>query len=113
MNAMIKPITVIMVFATLVLPSGSSLAVVGTPEYRWGNLHKESTEKYEVVRIVSVLEERIEDQELLLKTKEKLSTMNREEVHVIAGLCERIQSESDTAGADLAFLLITFLITLI
>jgi len=114
MNDMIKPIIVrITTCVITLLISGASVAAAGIPENRWGNQYKKSTDQHEVGKIVSVLEERIEDQRLLQKAKEKLSAMSEEEVHLIARLGERFHSESHTADGDIAFLLVTVLIAVL
>ena len=67
----------------------------------------------DVSKILSVFENRIEDQQLLERTKDKLLTLDQRQLRLIASLSERVANEGNTAGSDIAFLLMTALITLI
>jgi len=67
----------------------------------------------DVSRILSVFENRIEDQELLKRTKDKLLTLDQRQIRLIASLSDRVDKEGNTIGSDIAFLLMTALITLI
>jgi hypothetical protein len=67
----------------------------------------------DVSKILSVFENRIGDQELLERTKDKLLTLDQRQLRLIASLSERVVKEGNTAGSDIAFLLMTALITLI
>ncbi len=65
-----------------------------------------------VAKIVSVLEIRSSDRKILDKAAEKLSVMNKRDIQLISSLCDRISVGGDTAGADIAFSLITAMIVL-
>jgi hypothetical protein len=67
----------------------------------------------DVSKILLVLENRIEDQQLLEKTRDKLLTLDDRQIRLIASLSDRVHTEGNTTGSELAFLLITALITLI
>jgi hypothetical protein len=67
----------------------------------------------DVSQILSVLENRIEDQQLLERTKDKLLTLDERQIRLIASLSDRVAKEGNTTGSDIAFLLMTALITLI
>ena len=67
----------------------------------------------DVSRILLVFENRIEDQELLKRTKDKLLTLDQRQLRLIASLSDRVAKEGNTTGSDIAFLLMTALITLI
>jgi hypothetical protein len=67
----------------------------------------------DVSKILSVFENRIEDQELLKRTKDKLLTLDQKQIRLIASLSDRVAKEGNTTGSDIAFLLMTALITLI
>jgi len=67
----------------------------------------------DVSRILSVFENRIEDQQILERTKDKLLTLDQRQIRLIASLSDRVAKEGNTTGADIAFLLMTALITLI
>lgn len=63
-------------------------------------------------KIMSVLEDRIDDPEVLAKTREKLRTLNDEEIRLVSSLCNRIATGERTAQADIVFSLVTALIVL-
>jgi hypothetical protein len=67
----------------------------------------------DVTKILSVFENRIEDQQLLERTKDKLLTLDQRQIRLIASLSDRVAKEGNTTGSDIAFLLMTALITLI
>jgi hypothetical protein len=67
----------------------------------------------DVSKILSVFENRIEDQQLLERAKDKLLALDQRQLRLIASLSERVAKEGNTAGSDIAFLLMTALITLI
>lgn len=67
----------------------------------------------DVSKILSVFENRIEDQQLLERTKDKLLTLDQRQIRLIASLSDRAAKEGNTTGSDIAFLLMTALITLI
>ncbi len=64
------------------------------------------------VKILSVLAIRSSDGKVLGKAAEKLSAMNDRDLRLIASLCDRITADRGTAGADIAFSLITAMIVL-
>lgn len=66
----------------------------------------------EMLKILPVLEEKIEDRKLLEKSKEKIFAMNGRELHLVAALCEKISDDRQTVSSDIAFLLVTALIVL-
>jgi hypothetical protein len=66
----------------------------------------------EIIKILPVLELRIENQKLLEKSKEKLYSMNSNEVRLVAALCEKISNERHAVSSDIAFLLVTALLVL-
>jgi hypothetical protein len=65
-----------------------------------------------VFKILSVLEKKIEDPPLLEKTKDKLFTLNHEQIRLITSLSDQVDKEGNTMGSEVAFLLMTALITL-
>ncbi len=67
----------------------------------------------DVYKILWVLENRIEDRRLLERTKDKLLTLDRNQIWLIASLSDQVASGGDTTGSDIAFLLMTALIALI
>ncbi len=77
-------------------------------EEKKDRMHRET----DVLKILSVLEERIGDQRLLEKAKGKLVTLGRSDLDLIASLSEQMIKEGKRPGVDLAFLLVTALIIL-
>ena len=67
----------------------------------------------DVSQILSVLENRIENRSLLERTKDKLLTLDHRQIRLIASLSDRVVKEGNTTGSEIAFLLMTVLITLI
>jgi len=63
-------------------------------------------------KIIGTLESRIKNHHLPKKAKNKLATMNDEEIRLLTSLCDRLSETTDTAGADFALLLATALIVL-
>jgi hypothetical protein len=63
-------------------------------------------------KILPVLEDKIHDQKLLEKSKEKIYLMGDREIRLVAALCEKISGEGETVSSDIAFLLVTAIIVL-
>lgn len=63
-------------------------------------------------KILPVLEDKIHDQKLLEKSREKIYGMGDREIRLVAALCEKISGEGETVSSDIAFLLVTALIVL-
>ncbi len=66
----------------------------------------------EIHKIIPVLEDKIHNQKLLEKSKEKINGMGDREIRLVAALCEKISCEGETVSSDIAFLLVTALIVL-
>ena len=66
----------------------------------------------DMLKIIPVLEDKIENRKLLEKSKEKVFAMNRQELHLVAALCDKISDEGETVSSGIAFLLVTALIVL-
>lgn len=62
--------------------------------------------------IISVLDERIKDEDVLAKTREKLLTLNVEKIELVSSLCDRVTESDGTPQADIVFSLVTTLIVL-
>jgi hypothetical protein len=77
--------------------------------YTTGYVEIRSTE---TVKILSVLALRSPGGKVLGRAAEKLSAMNDRDLRLIASLCDRISADGGTAGADIAFSLITAMIVL-
>ena len=67
----------------------------------------------DVSQILSVLESRMEDRQLVERTKDKLLTLDHRQIRLIASLSDRVAKEGNTTGSEIAFLLMTALIALI
>jgi len=89
----------------------------GSPAYGAANLQRQSIVRepalnVEMLKILPVLEEKIDNRKLLEKSKEKIYAMNSLELHLVAALCEKISDEGQTVSSDIAFLLVSALIVL-
>ena len=76
------------------------------------NIRETRIVKAETAKIMSVLADRIEDPEVLAKTKDKLLTLPVEEIQLVSSLCDRVSASERTARADIVFSLVTALIVL-
>lgn len=65
-----------------------------------------------VAKIISVLAIRSTDGKALEKATEKLAAMKDSDLRLLSSLCGRIAADRGTAGADLAFSLVTAMIVL-
>ncbi len=74
--------------------------------------YTEISGKDTVSKIVSVLAVRSPGGKALGKAAEKLSAMNKRDLRLISSLCDRISADGGTAGADIAFSLMTAMIVL-
>jgi len=101
-----------MLFQIAIFPLATTAAVRPTVDP-----HSEdpfvSKQRANVSKILTVLESRIEDPQLLGKTQKKLITLNDGQTRLIASLSDRVAEERNTTGSDIAFLLMTVLITLL
>jgi hypothetical protein len=66
-----------------------------------------------VLKILLVLEDKMGDQQLLERAKDKLFTLSEGQIRLIASLCDRVVKEGNKTAGDISFLLITVLITLL
>lgn len=112
-NRFIKSIILGLVpFLLLVYRQDVSLAFSKRSEVKLNHSSVETNLKTDRMKTLSVLENKMEDQKLIEKAKEKLLTLSVKKTHLIASLSERITNSEDTSGADIAFLLIIALIVL-
>ena len=65
-----------------------------------------------IANIMAVLETKSTDRKILSKASEKLHKLSVRELQLMSLLCDRISTHHDTAGADIAFSLITAMIVL-
>jgi hypothetical protein len=80
----------------------------GAIQSRYGEIDGQD----QIPKILSVLEIRSCERIIIDKAAEKLSAMNKRDIQLIASLCDRISADAGTAGADIAFSLITAMIVL-
>lgn len=66
----------------------------------------------ETVKILSVLENRMEDRKIIEKARGKLFHLSDRQFSLMVSLSERIAREGNKTGTEMAFLLMTVLITL-
>ena len=66
-----------------------------------------------VLKILTALENKIENPQLLERTREKLQSLSERQTRLIASLSDRVIKEGNSAGASIALLLMTVLITLL
>lgn len=65
-----------------------------------------------VLKIMSVLQTKLGDQRLAEAAKSKLLLLDDGRLRLMSRLCDRVLLDGDTAGSDVAFLLLTMLIVL-
>jgi hypothetical protein len=95
------------------LSLGSASASLGyQPGGALQNGYGEISGQERIAKILSVLEIRSCDRMIIDKAAEKLSAMNKRDIQLISSLCDRISADGGTAGADIAFSLITAMIVL-
>ena len=89
--------------------ASASLAFTTAPAAPSGALDKSSKD---MVKILSVMQSRTTNRTILDKAADKLSAMEGRRLRILSSLCDRISEDSHTAGADIAFSLMTVLIVL-
>ena len=98
-----------------ILSIGSTTSLFGyqpAAAYTIGHSEIRGKDKDSVSKILSVLALRSSGGKVLGRAAEKLSAMNDRDLRLIASLCDRISADGGTAGADIAFSLITAMIVL-
>lgn len=65
-----------------------------------------------VLKIQTVLQGKLGDQKLTDSAKSKLLLLDDRRIHLLSRLCDRVLLNGETAGSDVAFLLLTMLIVL-
>ena len=101
---------VILLFVFFIWGSSTDATEITSP--RSGRPYKGIDRKTEIDRILWMLEGRLEVQKLPEKAKDKLSTLNNEQIRLIDSLSVRMAHKAHTIAADIAFLLVTALIVL-
>jgi hypothetical protein len=108
----VKPIALWLIIVQMaIFLLSPTIATGGTTDLRSSDqnlLHRRA----DVIKILSVLENRTEDQKILEKARDKLFNLSDRQFSLVASLSKRIAKEGNKAGTEMAFLLITVLITL-
>jgi hypothetical protein len=102
----------VIIFQIAIFLLGITVATSGTTDPNFDDPSL-SHRRSDVLKILAVLENKIEDQQLLQKAKGKLLTLGDRQTQLIASLSDRVTKEGITTGIDIAFLLMTALITLL
>ncbi len=96
----------------IVFAGGPSFAAVHTVESDRGRSAM-SSRASDVHKILSVLDDRMTEQPLLEKAKDKVFTLSDQHTRLIASLAEQAVKERNSTSGDIAFLFITALIILL
>ncbi len=99
----------IVLFMLVVNVSGALASSPGTPAETGV---AEIGNRYEIAKILSVLESRRTDGKALEKAASKMTDMNKRSLRLMSSLCDRISAAKDTPAADLAYTLLTALLVL-
>ena len=102
--------TAFLMLSALIL--NSSIALGETNGFDLENPHKTIHPEAEVRKILLVLENKIGDQKLLERAKDKLAALSERQTRLLASIADRIDSNAQTSGADIGFLIMTVLIIL-
>ena len=109
----VRPIgTGLLILQLIVFHLGVAAASGGTTVSRSGDEYA-SNHTVNIIKVCSVLENRIEDQQLLEKTRDKVLTLSDGQTRLLASLSDRVNKEGNTTVGEVAFLLMTALITLL
>ena len=107
----VKPVAVWLTIIQMVIYLSTTIAMSGTID-----LHSVDQNLFhrraDVIKILSVLENRTRDEKILEKARDKLLNLSDRQFSLLASLSERIAKEGNKAGTEMAFLLMTVLITL-
>jgi hypothetical protein len=94
------------------LPANPGLAAGTSDRVGLQNISGAPGAQAEISKVLEVLESKMEDQKLLETAKQKLLTLDRNHTRLLSSLCDVIATDGQTAGSDVAFLLVTILIVL-
>ncbi len=103
---LIPAVTLCLLF-TGALPALANPPGTGPHAGRYADAKQDSRSK-----ILSVLETRTGDEKILAKAAEKLQVLDGRELRLMASLSDRIAADKDSAGAAIAYSLMTALIVL-
>jgi hypothetical protein len=105
-----KALLVPVLLLCAILPGSASFSFAATPSVNVLSGHSGSSN--DRMKILSVLEDRTTDRTVLDKAADKLDTMDARRLRILSSLCDRITGDSHSAGADIAFSLMTVMIVL-
>jgi hypothetical protein len=105
-----KAVYVIVAFLCMSSSGSAPFVLAYPPGVAIQDGYKEIIWRDALARIMAVLENKNVDRKILDKAAEKLAAMSRHDIRLISALCDRISTDRGTAGADIAFSLITAMI---
>lgn len=107
----VKPVALWLSIVQMVIYPSTTIAISGTITLHSADqnlLHRRA----DVIEILSVLENRTEDEKIVEKARDKLFDLTDKQFSLVVRLSQRIAKEGNKAGTEVAFLLMTVLITL-
>ncbi len=90
-------------------PSVAAPSAVTAHPVRSADRAVESIERY---KVLATIEARTSDEKTLERMREKVGLLSGRKLRLAAALCDRMTRDEGSAGADLAFSLVTALIVL-
>jgi hypothetical protein len=108
-NAAFWPVVLLSLFILWNAPGVFAAPVGGIPGIRNS---VQASRRNEISKILWVLEYRRSNKQVLEKAADKLFEMNERQLRLVSSLCDRITEDNSTAGADIAFSLVTAMIVL-
>ncbi len=108
----IKPIAFISAVLLCMLFSGGAWAMSGQRPVKTAPGDPTEGIRNSREKILAVLESKTRDGKVIEKAADKLRSVNKRELRLMASLCDRIAADNGTAGADIAFSLVSALIVL-
>jgi len=99
-------------FVCILFIEGATTSFGYQPRGVFNSGYAEIADETAISKIMSVLVNRSPGGKALGKAAEKLSAMNTRDLRLISSLCDRISAHGGTAGADIAFSLMTAMIVL-
>ena len=110
LKTLIRSWFLLLVFAIVIWDV--SVAFGREPDPKLNHSYIATNRQTDRFKVLSVLKNRMVDRKLIEKAKDKLLTLSGKQTRLIAALSEKITNAEDTAGTDVAFLLIIALIVL-
>jgi hypothetical protein len=100
--------------AGMIVPAGVSAAAgaQGTAAPGLSQAGQVRDHQADVLKVLSVIEHRAHDGKVLDRMREKVGALNDRQLRLAASLCERIALDDHSAGANIAFSIVTAMIVL-